>query len=309
MVHREWAEMGDDFDASWRRVGPRLVTVVTAAQLGAATDGAAYVPEALAASGHRIEPIAPVNVRAFAGAATSVDPLAYGSLEALLYGAVTHARTAAASSLAERLAVGRTFLDTAIHTQIADAARMSAGVAINARPHVGWVRMVNPPCCQRCALLAGKFFKSNRGFARHPRCDCRHIPQLESDPMARGIRIGPDDVKDLTIAQRRAISDGADMNQVINANRKGQRTADGLYTLEGTTRRGWASQVKREVARQKGELAKETTTSVGQRGSVKNYTVRRVGPRPTPEGIYRFASTREEAIDLLRANGYFVGPT
>lgn len=267
------------------------------------------MPVTLAESGHDIRPVGDVNVRAFAGSATATDPIAYGSLDALLYGAVVHARTASTTSLPGRLAVGQTFLEKAIQTQVADAARMSAGVAINARPRVGWIRMVNPPCCQRCAVLAGKLFKSNQGFKRHPQCDCRHIPHAESDPFDPGIRIGPEDVKDLTAAQRKAIADGADMNQVINSHREGQRSPDGLFTREGTARHGWASHVQRELVRQRGELAKETATKVGQRGYIKNYAVRRVGPRPTPEGIYRFATSREEAIDLLRANGYFVGPT
>ena len=34
--------------------------------------------------------------------------------------------------------------------------------------------------------------------------------------------------------------------------------------------------------------------------------MRRTGPRPTPEAIYKFAPSREEAIKLLAANGYIV---
>ena len=51
LVRREWAKMGDDFDVSWRAVGLRLTTLVAAAQLGAAKNGAAYVPRALAETG------------------------------------------------------------------------------------------------------------------------------------------------------------------------------------------------------------------------------------------------------------------
>ena len=53
-------------------------------------------------------------------------------------------------------------------------------------------------------------------------------------------------------------------------------------------------------------MARETATSAGRRGYVKNYVVRRTGPRPTPEAIYKFASSREEAVRLLAANGYIV---
>ena len=180
----------------------------------------------------------------------------------------------------------------------------AAKLAITARPSVKYVRMVNPPCCQRCAVQAGKLFKYNQGFQRHPRCDCFHIPYAESNPFDPGVNIGPEDVKDLTKVQRQAIGDGADMNQVINSRRG--RTADGLYTSEGTTRRGWNSYVQRTLAKQRGEFAKETATTVGQRGYVKKYVVRRTGPRPTPEAIYKFATSREDAIKLLAANGYIV---
>ena len=136
--------------------------------------------------------------------------------------------------------------------------------------------MVSAPCCQRCAVLAGKFFKWNDGFLRHPRCDCRHIPAKDSDWQGRTSEVGPDQIRDLTQAQRQAIADGADQNQVINAHRRGARSADGMSTSEGTTRRGFAGQ-------------------------------RRPGQqRMTPEAIYRTSATREEAIEKLRANGYIL---
>jgi len=304
-LRSEWATVGDDLDAGWRRIGPRLTALVTAAQLGAATDGLSYVPQALLQSGHDIAPIGQVDPKAFAGVATSLDALAYGDLGALLYGAVVHARSASASTLAERKSIGMLHLATLARTQISDAARQSASVAIIARPRTGWIRMVSAPCCQRCAVLAGKLFKSNQGFDRHPRCDCRHIPFAESDPFDPGVRIGPEDVKDLTSTQRQAIADGADMNQVINARRSGAISADGMWTNEGMTRRGWASHVRREIARQRGETLHETATQVGRRGFVQDSVGRRF-KRPTPEAIYRFTDSREEAIQLLRDYGYFV---
>lgn len=281
LTRREWARMGDDFDASWRSVGPRLVLLTAAAQLGAARDGAAYVPVALEQQGIRAPQEARANPRAFAGVATDLEGLAYGSLDSVLYGAVVHARTAEAGSLEQRLSVAGKHLDRLVHTQVADAARMSASATIAATTGVGWVRMVNPPCCQRCAVLAGKFFKSNEGFERHPRCDCTHIPTTEARSSDPGIFIGPDDVKDLTAAQRRAIADGADMNQVINSHRAGARSKNGLTTREGATRRGVAG--------------KALGAGRGQRAQ-----------RLTPEGIYAIASDRDEALRLLGQHGYLL---
>lgn len=281
MVRREWARMGDDLDASWARVGPRIAALTAAAQVGAAKDGAAYVPEALAQQGIDAPVVGRVNPVAFAGVASDLEGLTYGSLPDLLYGAVVHARTADVGSLKERLTVGGKHLETFVHTQIGDAARMSSSATIAATTGVGWVRMVNPPCCQRCAVLAGKFFKSNEGFQRHPKCDCRHVPTTEARWRDAGVFIGPDDVKDLTVAQRQAISDGADMNQVINAHRKGARSKDLMTTTEGATRRGIAG--------------KTLGAGRGKRAQ-----------RLTPAGIYKVSATREEALRRLRDNGYFL---
>lgn len=300
LTRREWSQMGDDLDSSWARIGPRVTLLTASAQIGAARSGASYVPDSLSQTGgSAADPVGQIIPEALAGIASDGRPL-----ESLLYGAVVKSREADVDSLSQRLAIGGQWLDMAVHTTISDTARQAAGVAIAARPKTGWIRMVNPPCCQRCAVLAGKQFKWNQGFQRHPRCDCRHIPYAESDPFDPGIFVGPDDVKDLSKVQRHAIGDGADMNQVINSRRG--RSANRMYTTEGTTRRGWASHVQRELAQQRGEVAKETAAHAGQRGYVKNYVVRRTGPRPTPEAIYRFANSREEAIKLLAANGYIV---
>jgi hypothetical protein len=283
--------MGEDFDASWRLVGPRLVAIVTAAQLGAARDSSAYVGAALAEQGIRSTPDGTVAPGAFAGVASSLDGLTYGSLDDLLYGAVVNARSATADSLSQRLAAGRTWLDTAVHTQVADAGRMASSTDITSRPRIGWTRMVNPPCCQRCAALAGKFFRSNTGFQRHPRCDCRHVPSTEAAWDAIGVRIGPEDVTDLTIAQRRAIGDGADMNQVVNSHRAGARSADLMTTNEGVTKRGVAG--------------RRLIDASGAEGKIGRYS-RSSAQRLTPEGIYRVSATREEALLRLRQNGYLL---
>jgi hypothetical protein len=306
LASREWARMGEDFDAAWRRVGPRLALLTSSAQLGAARSGAQYIGASLEQIGQSVDPVAEVNPDAFAGWASDGRPL-----DGLLYGAVTTTKrqVALGADPSAALAVGGRWLSMAVHTQISDAARSSAGVAITARPRVGWVRMVNPPCCKDCAILAGKFFRWNQGFDRHPHCDCTHIPTTEDVPGDLGTDpnalFSSGQVTGLSDAERQAIADRADPSQVVNASRK--MSADGLYTKEGTTRRGYASYVQRALARQRGQIASETATKVGRRGAVTNYTVRRVGPRPTPEAIYRYATSHEDALALLRANGYVRG--
>lgn len=163
-----------------------------------------------------------------------------------------------------------------VTTQLKDAARVSAGISIAARPKVqGYVRMISPPCCPRCAILAGKYFRWNAGFARHPNCDCRHIPAAED--RADDMRTDPTalfksgQVRGLTKAETKAISQGADLGRVVNARRS-------MY-VDPAGRR----------------LTREATT---RRGGVR-------GPRPTPEQIYRDAGDdRDAAIRSLKRFGY-----
>lgn len=270
LSRRLWRRMRPELEESWAQIARRLTLIVGSAQLGAARSGAAYVPESL---DFDPEVLGEVNPNRFAGVASDGRPL-----DSLLFSAVVHAKRHLGSgeTLSEALAAGGQWLDTLTRTQVADAGRGAAGVAIAARPRVGYVRFVSPPCCQRCAVLAGKFFKWNSGFSRHPRCDCRHQATQENTlPPGYKSEIDPSEIRDLTESQRKAIADGADVNQTINAHRKGRRSADGMTTTEGATRRGLA----------------------GQRGATT---------RLTPDAIYRVSATREEAADRLKANGYLI---
>ena len=287
-IRREWDSIGADFDSGWTRVGPRIVTLMTAAQIGAARDGAAYVGQALTEQRITVDPAGSVNVGHLTGA-YSVDGQTIGDLDAALYGAVVRARTGPAESLGDRLARGRSWLDMMTVTQVADAGRVATGVGIAARPGIRYVRMVNPGCCQPCAVLAGKASKTI-AFPRHPGCLCRAVPTGEGEAHGLVEAIGPEDVRDLTKAQRQAIADGADMNQVINSHRvyvsregiyTPARSRDGMTTTEGATRRGLA----------------------GQRLGAES---KKRAQRLTPEGVYRLASTPEEAIALLRQHGYLL---
>lgn len=260
MTRREWSRVNlNDIDASWSKVAPRLNLLTSAAQLGSARNGAAYVGRALSEVGQDVAPLAAVNPAAFAGVASDGR-----RLESLLEGAKIHAKQA------QSLEAGGKWLDMAIHTQIADAGRGAASVAILARPGIGYVRMVNPPCCSRCAVLAGKWFRSNHGFQRHPRCDCTHIPtgqdaadQFTSEPHLNQIR-------GLSAGERKALEQGADLGQVVNA----RRGASGMTTTEGTSRTGMA--YRRLQGRR----------------------------RLTPDAIFKVAPDESSALRLLSENGY-----
>lgn len=256
LVRAGWRRMNaDDLDGSWALLAPLMARIVSRAQLAAARNGAGYVGPTLDALGQSVKPEALVRVTAFVGTASDGRPL--GSL---LDGAKVVAKQS------QSLEVGGQWLEMVTHTQVADAARQSASVDMFTRPGVGYVRAVNPPCCQRCAVLAGRFYKVE-SFLRHPQCDCFMIPSTVAQPGGFGQSVEPDQIKDLTKAQRKAIDDGADMNRVINSHRAGKRSKDGMTTTE---------------------LAKR-----GQR-------------RLTPEAIYRVSASRDEALKRLRDNGYIL---
>ena len=121
-------------------------------------------------------------------------------------------------------------------TVMADTRRAVYEADMVSRPTItGYVRMLNPPSCARCAILAGKWFRWNQGFQRHPRCDCQHIPaaeniagDLRTDPYAYFDSLTPaEQNRVFTKNGARAIRDGADIYRVENIRMRGLATARG----------------------------------------------------------------------------------
>lgn len=190
-------------------------------------------------------------------------------------------------------------LDRLVMSLVADAARAAESVSITTRPRVGYVRYVSPPSCSRCAILAGKFYRWSEGFLRHPGCDCTHLPS--TDPRSEYIQ-DPNElveqglVTGLSKADRRALADGADLNQVVNAKDGSIRRVNFgpgrtvTVTGQGTTVRGLAG----------GRL--------GDPRKVEGSRYRRSSQmRLTPDACYRVADgNREKALELLKRNGYIL---
>lgn len=225
---------------AWRLQDPRaLLPALTVLQGYAARAGVAGVGAMLAEQNIDAPELDPVNPQALAGVASDGRPL--GSL--LEQADTEHAL--------ELMAV----------TQIADAARVASGLSIAARRKVGWTRMVNSPCCPRCALLAGKFFRWNTGFQRHPRCLCRHIPTQEdvfgdvrTDPKAL---FDSGQVTGVTKAEQAALDAGGDFSRIFNA-RRGRYVDEAGHRLtrDATTRRGTGIKIRptpEEIYRQAGD--------------------------------------------------------
>jgi hypothetical protein len=242
---RLWSRMAPaDLDGSWARIAPQMTAFTSGAQLAAAQAAVAYVPAVLEETGQPDRPEAAVRPRAFSGVTSDGR-----SIPGLLEGSVVATKRAIerGTSPADALVGGQKWLETALQGAVSDAARDATAAQIVVRPEMGWVRMVNPPCCSRCAVLAGQFYQWNTGFQRHPRCDCVHIPSQENrggdfvtDPkllVDRGL------ITDLTPGQKSRLADGANLPKVLNESRDRWRermAADRRAQRELSKRQQWA---------------------------------------------------------------------
>lgn len=278
---KAWAQVqGGLISQSWEMIlrNSALIATVSAAQLANAAAGASYSADALAEQGSYEPPQGFVNPAAFAGVAADGR-----SLEGLLYSTAPYVKNLIKSGFSESaaLASGRGRLDMLVKTTVADAGRGAAGVDIATRNGVGYIRMLNPPSCSRCSVLAGKFYRWNTGFRRHPGCDCVHAASKNFDYMVtEGFVLDPyeyfnglseaEQDRVYTQAGAQAIRDGADLFQVVNS-RRGMNPG-GLTTTEGTSRRG----------------------VFGRSG------------RLTPEAIYQKGLSRDETLKELERYGYIL---
>lgn len=318
-VGRLWRRVGNDFDPGFLAVAPQMLTVMGTAQVRMTERANAYLPDVLSATGQgrQDRPEWPVSDTAMLGVAGDGRPT-----ESLAYGAVTTAKTAVGegATASQARARGGQYLSLAVGTMLADTARSAETLNTAARPLSGYVRMLTPPSCGRCAILAGKRFRNNQGFERHPGCDCVHIPasenvagDLTTSPAKYLNSLSEDDLAKALGGKANALAYseyGADSIQLVNAYRKsgGIRTAqiptqyvgkDGRIltqrltvksTLEGTTVRGYA-------ARQMQSVRALTT--------VKDGRYRRVtAPRLMPESILGLAKNKSHATRLLRDHGW-----
>lgn len=276
---------GPDWQRQYdERVGPAATVLVSAAQVAVVTESDRYQAEILAAIG--LASSAGVLIpRGFVGSAGDGRPV-----ETLLSYSVAHAGQrfndltrpatgepmSTADAAAAALQDAEAWLQMVTATIIADTQRAAASAAFTAETEVhGWIRAINPPCCARCIVLAGRFYKWNADFQRHPQCDCYAIPATERDWHA--IEQNPhayfdslsaaEQNKTFTATGAQAIRDGSDMSRVVNARA-------GMYKA------------------QDGRLA---TRAAAKRGQV----------RLMPESIYTMANgDREKAIALLREHGF-----
>lgn len=161
-------------------------------------------------------------------------------------------------------AAGDSGFDRLVESIVQDAGRAAESVATAVRPDIYHVRYLSPPSCSRCAVLAGRVYRWSEGFQRHPNCDCVMIPT--------------------TVAAPNLIQDPAElMRQGLVT---GLSKADAQAVADGAD--------FAQVANVRGRKA----------GLIESGRVLSRGGRPTPEGIYRLASDRAQAVELLRRYRY-----
>lgn len=130
-----------------------LARVVALAQLAAAQDSADSAPAMLAEQGVRDDPVALVVPGSVAGVASDGRDL-LGLLDFI-----------------RRPDIPAKRFDRAVLSQIRDAGRAGGSLAMASRPDVaGYTRVLVGKSCSRCAILAGRFYRWNEGFQRHPNC-------------------------------------------------------------------------------------------------------------------------------------------
>ncbi len=268
----------------------RIAEIVALFQIQAAQDAIDSIDPMLAEQGIEAAPVAaPAAPAAFAGTAMDGRPLV--------------------SLFEQATSAGATALMAA--TQIQDSARAAAGVSIVTRPRVGYVRMLNPPSCSRCVILAGRFYRWSGGFRRHPGCDCRHIPSTENvagdlttDPMEYYRSL--DEAGRIKLAGSKAnyqaIEDGADLAQVVNIYRRGRSGGLSLAQPTSPLEREYGLKFTTSGSTDRSRFTQQQV-GLGLREAARTDGVRR---RLMPESIYANAESREQALEMLRANGWIV---
>lgn len=167
-----------DLSGSWDAgIGRRMVEAVTAGQLASAQLADSYVDAVVDAE--EADPVRAGRVRpsAFAGAAADGR-----SLESLMYLSVigTKERIGRGLGTPDALMAGLRHALTLSSSEVTQAGRGAVGASMAGKRTIqGYVRVVQPPACSRCIILAGKEFGWNAGFQRHPRLPLRLCPPAD----------------------------------------------------------------------------------------------------------------------------------
>jgi hypothetical protein len=291
--------------------GAAIVDAVVEGQVSVAQAAQAYVAAQMAAQGGTALAEATLVATAFAGIAPDGGPL-----ETLLFLPAIGVRRRLAAGLSPEEAMLGGLADMAryVSTAVSDTARSADMVGMAANPAcVAYMRVVQLPACSRCIVLAGQTYSRSEGFLRHPNCDCQTLPLRRHEwadvpsPEELYERMSEQERRRVfTNAGARALADGADMGQVVNA-RRGMDVAH-IYgrrlsvTHEGATRRAVYGRSRDRAGDQMSRFAGQRN---GSPTSMRYFRSTRT-PRLMPEEIFRISDDRAEELRLLRRYGYIV---
>lgn len=285
-----------DLDSSWAGIVDEIVAMVVAGQFYGASMAYAYQIHHLHAAG--LSPKGPTLLpRGFTGLAASGAPLA----EPL---ALAPIRVKQALKLGvtgpQALNAGLAQVTGVADSELQEAARGVMDVGLNTEPQYrGYLRHPNPGACGRCLILANKFYRSNDGFERHPRCSCTHEPVLVGqelvnlpDARERFVKLSKaEQDKAFGADGADAIRNGADPASIQNA-RAGMTKAGESYTTQGLSRRSLSG--KRLETQARAVAAKHGRRYTGF-------------SRLSPAGCRKVADgDQEQYLHLLKLNGYIL---
>ena len=222
-----------ELDRSWETVGPRIGAVVSAGQVAAARQTAAYLREVARITPPRFDG-GRLAVESFGGvtlAGREVVPEAFN--------AVVETKTLIGQGVQSEQAFmrGAMSLSVMVGTFVADMGRQADMTLATVKGYTAYVRILSPGACSRCAILAGKE-EYSRPFLRHPRCRCQSWPVQSDGSVPEGMSDSPSGYFDglskveqdrrFTKAGAEAIRNGADPAKVVNARRGyfGSKPAD-----------------------------------------------------------------------------------
>lgn len=299
--------------ASWQAAIPRLATVIAASQLLAAQTAESYIGDALGQQDITKPVEGLLNPWALVGVASDGRPLETLLIQPAL--AVLGA-LAEGFSMARSMQIGYAGLESITRTQVADGFRAADSVAGAARRVSTYVRVLTPPSCSRCVILAGDDRAWNTSFKRHPGDDCISLPTTRTKGYAR--RTNPDEYfrslsreeqdRVFTKAGAQAIRDGADIGQVVNARRKAAGMAGTVSKRVRKRARDVGLDADEFQRRGRGRL--QTVSVLGEDTfiTLEGRPVQLPGggsaPRMMPESIYAVARDQDHAIRLLKRHGY-----
>jgi hypothetical protein len=229
-VAKLWDRMGTDFDSSWSDVGPQILNLAQVGRAAAAASSVGYVDSVLSETGQDADPAGVINPARFLESAPDGR-----DMSTLLEQAPGYAKAAVGRGMDAQSALksAGSWLTGTLLTVLGDTGRGVVGADIAQRNGLGYTRMLVPPSCSRCAVLAGTWYRWNQGFQRHPRCDCRHIPCTENasgdfttDPYAYFRSLSPEQQRRVFgQTDARAINDGGDIYRVVNIRQRGLGTS------------------------------------------------------------------------------------